>query len=181
MSDQDAFERILAALYDAMLDDAYWPTTSALIDEACGLQGNALIVSGGPTDDVRVLFAQAYYRGRSRQDWVHQYLTRYHPIDERVPRIRRLADKRLVHITDLYSAQELQTSPTYNEAMRQFNGQNGLTGPSLTRSPRTAGKLHSWRCSAGCCPICANLSASEKPWPALGCWVRLVLSVTEFR
>ena len=77
-------------------------------------------------DDVRVLFAQAYCRGRSRQDWVRQYLTRYRPIDERVPRIRRLADKRLVHLTDLYSAQELQTSPTYNEAMRQFNGQNGL-------------------------------------------------------
>ena len=42
MSDQDTFERILASLYDAMLNDAHWPATSALIDEACGLQGNAL-------------------------------------------------------------------------------------------------------------------------------------------
>ncbi len=126
MSDQDAFDRILAALYDAMLDDGRWPAASALIDEACGAQGNALIVSGGPKDDVRVLFAQAYYRGHSRQDWVRQYLTLYHPIDERVPRIRQLPDRRLVHITALYTAQELQTSPTYNEAMRQFNGQDGL-------------------------------------------------------
>ena len=41
MSDQDAFDRILATLYDAMLNDASWPTASALIDEACGgLQGH---------------------------------------------------------------------------------------------------------------------------------------------
>ena len=57
MSDQDAFERILASLYDAMLDDAEWPATSALIDEACGTVGNALLVGKGPPDDVRVLFA----------------------------------------------------------------------------------------------------------------------------
>ena len=37
MSHQDAFERILASLYDAMLDETRWPATSALIDEACGL------------------------------------------------------------------------------------------------------------------------------------------------
>ena len=40
MSEQNAFERILASLYDAMLDDTRWPATSALIDEACGLTGN---------------------------------------------------------------------------------------------------------------------------------------------
>ena len=102
MSDQDAFERILAALYDAMLDDADWPTTSASIDEACGVKGNALIVSGSPTDDVRVLFAQAYYRGRSRQDWGRQYLTRYHPIDHRLG-ISRQADlvRLVLSVTEL--------------------------------------------------------------------------------
>ena len=29
MSDQDAFARILASLYGAMLDDTRWPATSA--------------------------------------------------------------------------------------------------------------------------------------------------------
>ena len=48
MSNQDAYERILASLYDAMLDDTHWPATSALIDEACGLTGNALLVAEGP-------------------------------------------------------------------------------------------------------------------------------------
>ena len=51
MGDQDAFERTLASLHDAMLDDTRWPGTSALIDEACGLTGNDLIVSEGPKDD----------------------------------------------------------------------------------------------------------------------------------
>ena len=126
MSDQDAFDRILASLHTAILDDTYWPATSALIDEACGIQGNALVVSGGPKDDIRVLFAQAYYRGQLREDWVREYLGTYHPIDERVPRIRQLPDSRIVHITDLYTAAELKTSPTYNEAMLRFNAQDGL-------------------------------------------------------
>ena len=126
MSDQDAFDRILASLHTAILDDTYWPATSALIDEACGIQGNALVVSGGPKDDIQVLFAQAYYRGQLREDWVREYLGTYHPIDERVPRIRQLPDSRIVHITDLYTAAELKTSPTYNEAMLRFNAQDGL-------------------------------------------------------
>ena len=40
MSNRDAFERILASLYDARLDDTRWQATSAPIDEACGLTGN---------------------------------------------------------------------------------------------------------------------------------------------
>ena len=48
MNNQDAFERILASLYKAMLDDAHWPATSALIDEAIGLTGNGLMVGEGP-------------------------------------------------------------------------------------------------------------------------------------
>ncbi len=45
MGEQAAFERILTLLHDSMLDDAHWPGVSALIDEACGLTGNDLIVS----------------------------------------------------------------------------------------------------------------------------------------
>ena len=48
MSGHDAFERILASLHEAMLDDVHWPTTTALIDEACGLTSNAFLVGGTP-------------------------------------------------------------------------------------------------------------------------------------
>ena len=69
MSDQDAFERILASLYDAMLDDAHWPATSALIDAACGTRGNCLLVGEGPQDAVQAHFLGAYYRGGAAKTW----------------------------------------------------------------------------------------------------------------
>ena len=126
MSEQDAFERILASLYGAMLDDAHWPATSALIDEACGLQGNALGVGEGPKDDVQVICAGLYYRGERREDLEREYLDIYHPTDESVPRFRQLPDSRVVRAVDLYTEQELQTSPTYNELLSRASGQDGL-------------------------------------------------------
>jgi len=126
MGEQDAFERTLAAMYDAMLDDSRWPAASALVDEACGLKGNGLIVAEGPKDDIRATCVGAYYRGQRRQDLEREYLEDYHPADERVPRFRQLPEGRLVHVTDLYTAEELKTSPTYNEALRRADLQESL-------------------------------------------------------
>ena len=126
MNTQDTFARILASLYDAMLDESRWPATSALIDEACGLTGNGLMVGEGPKNDVRGLFVGLYYRGQRREDLEREYLKTYHSIDERVPRFRQLPARRLVHITDLYTAEELKTSPTYNEILRRAGMQDGL-------------------------------------------------------
>ncbi len=126
MGDQDAFERILASLHDAMLDDTRWPGTSALIDEACALTGNDLIVSEGPKDDLRVLFVGAYCRGQRREDQERDYLENYYPTDERVPRFRRLPDSCLVHVEDLFTAEELKTSPTYNEMLLRTGGQDSM-------------------------------------------------------
>ncbi len=126
MSDQDAFERILASLYDAMLDPAQWQETSALIDEACGTKGNALGIGEGPQDDIRVISAGLYYGGQRREDLEREYLDIYHPIDECVPRFRQLPDSHLAHTTDLYTAEELKTSPTYNELMHRASAQDSL-------------------------------------------------------
>ena len=68
MSDEDAYQRILASLSDAMLDDTHWPATSALIDEACGITGNCLAVGEGPKDDVRVLSLGHYSRGQRHEE-----------------------------------------------------------------------------------------------------------------
>ena len=114
------------SLSDAMLDDTHWPGTSALIDEACGITGNCLAVSEGPKEDIRVLSLGHYSRGELREEQEREYLEVYHPIDERVPRVRRLPDSRLVHVTDLYTAEELKTSPTYNEIMLRGKHQNSL-------------------------------------------------------
>ena len=126
MSGQDAFERILASLHETMLDDRHWPATSALIDEACGITGNTLLVGEGPKDDIRVLFVGLYYRGQRREDLEREYLDVYHPIDERVPRLRQLPDSRLAPIRDLYTAEELKTSRAYNEGLLRGKYQNGL-------------------------------------------------------
>ena len=123
---QDVYERILSSLYDAMLDDTHWPATSALIDEACGITSNCLLVGEGPKDDLRVLTVGLYYRGQRHEDLEREYLEVYHPIDERIPRFRQLPDSHLVHVKDLYTAEELKTSPTYNEILLRSQYQNGL-------------------------------------------------------
>ena len=126
MNPHDTFDRLMTSLHDAMLDDSRWPATSALIDELLGTMGNALLVGEGPEDDVRILFAAAHYRGQRREDLERDYLHNYHPWDERVPRVRKLPDSQLVHVTDLYTQQELKTSRTYNEFSPRANGQNSL-------------------------------------------------------
>ena len=93
MSDQDEFARIMASLYQATLDDRHWPVTSALIDEACGITGNCLLVGEGPPDDIRAMFVGVYARGERQAELEREYLQVYHPIDEAVPRLRQLPDR----------------------------------------------------------------------------------------
>ena len=126
MDEFDAFHRILLSLHQAMLDDACWPATSALIDDACGTMGNALLIGEKTGDDVRVVFAAGYYRGQRREDLEQEYLENYHPWDERVPRLRKLPDSRLTHVTELYTEAELKTSRTYNEFSPRAHGRNSL-------------------------------------------------------
>ena len=39
-----------------------------MIDEACGLAGNTVMVGEGPEDDFRALFVGAYCRGQRHED-----------------------------------------------------------------------------------------------------------------
>ena len=126
MSEQNAFERTLAGIHDAMLDDARWPAASALIDEACGIRGNDLFVGEGPEGDVRVRFVGIYQRGQRREDLEREYLAHYYPVDECAPRFRQWPVGRPVRTRDLYTMEELKRSPAYNEALPKGGCQNGL-------------------------------------------------------
>ena len=126
MTEQDAFERIMAALYASMLDDSRWPTTSALIDEVCGLAGNALVSGEGPKEDRRVRFVGLYYRGHPRPDLERDYLEHYLPIDERASRFRQMPDGGVVHSNDMFTAEERKTSPVHNEYLPRSRSQNSL-------------------------------------------------------
>ena len=126
VSNRDPLQGILAALYDAMLDDTAWPRVSALIDEACGLTGNGLLVREDSIDDGRVLLVGTYCRGQRREDEERDYLENYMPIDERAPRVRKLPDGCLMLTRDLYTPEELKTSATYNEILPRIRAQNSL-------------------------------------------------------
>ena len=169
MSEHDAFDRVLAAVHVATLDETRWPATSALIDEACGLTGNGLMVAEGPPNDVRALFVGLYYRGQRRDDLEREYLTTYHPLDERVARFRQLPARHLVHITDLYTAEELKTSRTYNELLRSGRdaGQPERPAPRAGRLPHRLGPERSRR--RGGLGVVADHDgpAAAAPYPAV--------------
>ncbi len=140
MKPDDDFERILAALYEAALDDTRWSAATCMIEEALDASGTAMGVVEVGDDDVlnaRVHFARFLRRGESVHDLMHEYFTVYHPIDEAMPRARRLPHARLVHVRELYTEDELKTSVAYNEGLARLGGQNGLQtqmrGPDGTR------------------------------------------------
>ena len=127
MTRLEAFGRAVTALNEAMLDDARWPETSGLIDEAFGATGNMLAFGSEiPTSRVEVFFWKNYHRGEDRSDLGQEYFRVYHPIDEHLPQMRRLPDSKITPIVDLFTERELKTSPTYNEAFRRYDIQNGL-------------------------------------------------------
>ena len=141
MNKQVALERALAGLQDAALDHTLWPRTSALIDEACGATGNALVVSEGFGETAKVHFTACYYRGERNGELEQYYFRNYHHRDERVPRMWQLADGLLVHVPNLYTEQEKKTSSAYNEALLRTGDRNGLAvrldGPDNTRTTWT--------------------------------------------
>ena len=126
MNLDDAFERILASLYQAMLDDARWPTTSALIDEACGSVGNALVVGERSGGEDRIYFARCVYRGESRPDRAREYFDVHYPHDAAMRRLMQRPEGRLFHHPDLYTEDERKSSPAYNEGMRGMLAQHGM-------------------------------------------------------
>ena len=126
MNPLDAFDRILALVHQAAIDEAHWPAAAALLDEACRATGNALVVGEGSDDNVRICFARYLYRGEPRPDLGREYFDVYYAHDEAPPRLLERPAGQLVHVPDLYTEMELRTSPAYTESWRRREGQNGL-------------------------------------------------------
>ena len=127
MSQQDKFDRAVAALHEAMLGDAHWRETSVLFDDASGTKGSHLvIVDSHARNRPEWLFDRLYFRGESREDLAREYVEDFFAIDERIPRLMQLPDRHVVHVTDLLTERELKTSPTYNDALLRSDCQNSL-------------------------------------------------------
>ena len=138
MSQYDLFVRILTSLHEATLDDSQWPATAGLIDEACRVIGNMLVYGEGSSrKDTRIFLARLCFRGQRRRDLEREYFETYYPLDERVPRIRCLADSRIVGSARLLTDQERKNSVAYNEGLRRAAAQDGLNvrldGPGGSR------------------------------------------------
>ena len=126
MNALDTFDRILAMLHRAALNDVHWPAATALIEEAGGAMGNLLMVGEGSYDRRCVSFFQCFYRGEPRNDLARTYFDDYYARDEGPPRLMDRPPGQLVHVPDLYTERELRTSVAYNEGWGHGNGQNGL-------------------------------------------------------
>ena len=138
MSERRAFDRVLASLHEATLDDTHWPVASALIDDAFRAKGNSLVFGRGRTEEGVQIFSARFFRGGERlRESEREYFGVYHPVDERLPLLRLLPDSRIVRVADLYTDEELRTSPAYNEALAKGHLQNGLNvrldGPNGSR------------------------------------------------
>ncbi len=138
MSGWDLFGRILESLHACVLDDARWAATSGLVDEFCGSKGNHLVFGeGAANDDIDIFFARFCYRGERRADLEREYFEVYHGVDERLPRIRRLADGRLASVAELFSDEEMKASAIYNELMARTDTRDSLNvrldGPGGSR------------------------------------------------
>lgn len=138
MSQQDRLDRVLASLHEAALDDSLWPAASGLIDQLCGSKGNILVTGDGTAaDDIQVFFASFCYRGQIHPEWQREYFKVFHALDERIPRLRHLPDSQVVHASSLYTAEEMKTSPAWNEALLRSDTQDSLNvrldGPDRSR------------------------------------------------
>jgi len=123
----DPFDRILAALHEAALDEARWPDADRLIGEINGTSGSSLgLFSGTSQADGSAYFVRICLHGRRRRDWERRYFEEYWAGDERVPRLARLGHGRLAPMGDLYTDAEKKTSPAYNEAVADTKMRNGL-------------------------------------------------------
>ena len=112
------FERLLASLHEAVLDDAHWPVASALMDEACESKGNILVSGEGSTaNNGEIFLARCCYRGQRHEEYENEYFRVYHHRDERGPRLRQLPDAKIVSVGDLYTDEEKKNSLAYNEAL----------------------------------------------------------------
>ena len=123
-----ALEPILMSLHEAALDPSRWSNATALIDEALNTHGSGMVLADGNSSrDTRIHFAWCYAHGQLRRDVCREYFRDYYPQDERVARIPRLPDSQLFHAKDLFTADELKTSATYNELLVRTHGGNGIT------------------------------------------------------
>ena len=128
MNKHEAFERILASMHEAALDDTHWATASALIDDALGVHGNTLAFGDLHSGkDIQLYFLEAFSHGQRLSEFEREYFEDYYPLDERVRHVRQLPDSQVVPMSDLYTEEELKASVVYNDYLTRLQARNGIS------------------------------------------------------
>ena len=120
MSRPELFDHLLVSLHEAALDDARWPAAAAQIDRLCGSRGSVLVYGDGDgvsPQDVQIYLASACFGGQPNDQCVREYFESYHPFDERLSRLRRLRDSRVVPVAWLLTEEQMKSSLVYNEML----------------------------------------------------------------
>lgn len=127
MKSRIPFERILRSLHEAVFDDALWSTACGLIHQYCGTRGSFLSVGDGATRGDTDIFFKQVCAGAERHTGLERlYFETYYATDERIPRLRRLPDGKVRHVSSLFTEAEMKTSATYNEFLPGAHARDGL-------------------------------------------------------
>ena len=121
------FERIVATLQEAALDDAAWPRALALIGDACAMHSSHLAVVDAGEKGPEYVFGMWRGPGGALDALEREYAEHYFAADERVRRLLMMPAGSLVHIADLYTASEQSTSPVCTEFLPRWGLENQIS------------------------------------------------------
>ena len=124
---KSGFDRILAMLRAAALDDSRWPAAAALINEVSQTKGHVLVSGAGRSQEDALFSLVRVYRGDERRsDWERLYFEEYWSEDPSVARFGAIPAGRLVRTGEMFSDLERKKSRVYNELLRETGAQNSL-------------------------------------------------------
>ena len=128
MSQQDSFERIVARLHDAALNDVHWSEAARLINEASQMKSNALAISDRRHQPrPELFFFRLVVGGEHRDDLERAHLRDFLLYDESISRVKQLRRGEPAPTADLYTDHEKKTSRTYEVVRGPARQQNGLS------------------------------------------------------
>ena len=138
MSERGAFGRILAALHEAAFEPAQWTRAAALVEESLGVHGSSLACGEGESEqDYQFYFLRICLHGERRSDLERLWLETGFPADQSISRYRPFPFDRTIHITEVYTEDELKTSLGYHILRTHAYAGNAinvrLKGPGASR------------------------------------------------
>ena len=138
VSERDAFGRILDALHEAAFEPAQWSRAAALIEESLGVHGSSLACGEGESDnDYQIYFLWTCLHGERRPDLERLWLETGFPEDRSVSRYGPFPFDRTIHISEVYTEEELKTSLGYHILRSRAHAGNAinirLKGPGASR------------------------------------------------